>query len=84
MGIPIDGVSTYLKTKTMKTRNPWQTEEICHIEMETLKDQMETFKKCSLELIDTQYHEPVDTTSMETTPGNRGVTSSQSSREGIG
>ena len=54
---------------------------------EALKEQLETFKNCSLELIDTQntqYHEPVETASKETTPGNRGVTSSQSSRGMIG
>ena len=51
---------------------------------EALKEQLETFKNCSLELIDTQHHEPVETASKETTPGNRGVTSSQSERGVIG
>ena len=30
----------------------WQEKEICHVDMETLEDQLEAFKRCSMELID--------------------------------
>ena len=48
-GKEIHGVSTYMK---MKTQGMWQKKEICHVDMKTLEDQLEAFRRCSMELID--------------------------------